>query len=252
MLIRLAVIRRCLSKKKWSDGIDIRQLSGEEWLRLVAGETTVTTFAGWCARCRTPEYSPRPCSHCGGELLLFDEQFWHQIGHKIKRTLQKDRSLLSRVKYERESLYDITPTFPASLEWLLKSWTQAPRPPHHPVNPRTHYLVANWVSSLRRLNLSHEEIIEVFIKDDFPDGRFERQGKDFAKIPGEDLRKLGEGFRQAVGGNIPSSARDLSEMWRTIHWVDRQRNTPMARLRGQRVRHRKPAEHSVAAPMLER
>jgi hypothetical protein len=248
LLVRLAVFRRRLSKRKWSDGIDVRQLSGEEWLRLLVGETTVAAFVGWCARCRTSEYRAKPCNHCGGELLRFDEQFWHQISRKIQRTLQKDRTLLSRVKSERESLYGTTrtPTFPRSLEWLLKSWTEAPRPSHQPFDPQTHYLVANWISSLRRLGLSNEEIIEVFNKDDFPDDHFERQGKDYAKIPGEELRKLGKAFRQAVG-DVPCSARDLSEMWRTVQWVDRQRTVPMARLRGERVRDRKPSRDLVAA-----
>jgi hypothetical protein len=132
--VRLAVLRHRLSKKKWSDGIDVRQLSGEEWLRLLVGEATVAAFVGWCARCRTLEYRAKPCTHCGGELLRFDEQFWHQISRKIQQTLQKDRTFLSRVKSERENLYGTThtPTFPRSLEWLLKSWTQAPRPSHRP------------------------------------------------------------------------------------------------------------------------
>jgi hypothetical protein len=252
LLVRLAVLRRRLSKKQWSDGIDVGQLSGAEWLRLLAGETTLAAFVGWCAICRTVNCRETTCRHCGAEkIVLFDEQFWHAVGRKIQRTLQKDRTLLSLVKSERESLYGKTPVFPASLDWLLKLWMEAPRPPHQRFNPKIQYLVANWISSLQRVGLSNEEIIEVLNKDDFPDGPFERQGKDYAGIPGEELRKMGAAFRRAVK-NVPSSARDLSEMWRTRQWVGRQRTAPMARLRGERVRIRKPAGDSVTEPMVVR
>ena len=242
VLAWVGALRRRMSKKKWSDGIDVRALSGEKWLRLVTAETNMAAFVGWCARCRTVKCREHTCHQCGGELLLFDEQFWSQIGCKIQRALQKDRTLLSQVKSERESLYGTkcNPMFPASLEWLSPLWKQTSPPPHQPFAPKVHYQVANWIESLRRLGLSKEEIIEVLNKDDFPNGQFERQGKDFAKIPGEKLRKLGKAFRQAVG-DVPSSARDLSEMWRTITWVDRQRTVPMARLRGERVRKRNSA-----------
>jgi hypothetical protein len=236
-------LRRRMNKKKWSKGIDLHTLSGVEWLRLLTGETNLAGLVGWCARCRSGTCREDTCPRCGMELLIFDEQFWSQIGHKIRRALQKDRTLLFRVKSDRENLYGTKhkPIFPASLEWLLKLWEQTSRPPHQPFKPRVHYLVANWIASLRQLGLSKEEIIEVLNKDDFPNGQFERQGKDYAKIPGEELRKLGETFRQVVG-DVPSSVRDLSEMWRTMQWVDRQRSVPMARLRGERVRKRDRAE----------
>ena len=73
----------------------------------------------------------------------------------------------------------------------------------------------------------------------FPEGSGRWQGKDYAKIPGEELRTLGEGIRGAVG-DIPGSALDLPEMGRTMAWVDRQRTVPMARLQGERVRKRNP------------
>jgi DNA-binding transcriptional MerR regulator len=241
VLARLAARQRCMGKRRWSDGIDIRRLSGEEWLRLLTGETNMAAFVGWCASCRTGKCRETTCLHCGEALLLFDEQFWFKIGRKIRLALQKDRTLLSRVKSERESLYGTryTPMFPAALEWLLNSWERAPRPPHRSFDPKAHYLVANCIESLQRLGRSKEEIIEVLSKDDFPDGQFEPQGRDYAKIPGMDLRRLGEGIRRAVG-DIPGSALDLSEIGRTMPWVDRQRSVPMARLQGERVRKRNP------------
>jgi hypothetical protein len=239
VLARLVARQRCMGKKKWSDGIDVCRLSGEEWLRLLTGETNMAAFTGWCVRCRTGKCRETTCLHCGEALLLFDEQFWFQIGHKIRLALQKDRTLLSRVKSERESLYGTRhqPMFPGSLEWLFKSWEKALRSPYQPFDPKAHYLAANCIESLQRLDLSKEEIIDVLSTTEFPNGQFERQGKDYAKIPGEELRALGEGIRRAVG-DIPGSALDLSEMGRTMAWVDRQRAVPMARLRGEPVRKR--------------
>jgi hypothetical protein len=239
VLTRLGARQCRMGKKKCSDGIDVRRLSGKEWLRLLTGETNVAALTGWCVRCRTVMCRETTCLHCGAEIVLFDEQFWHQIGRKIQRTLRMDRTLLSQVKSEWESLYgsNFKPTFPPPLEWLLQLWEQTLPPPHQPFAPKVHYQVANWIESLRRLGLSKGEIIEVLSTADFPDGQVERQGKDYAKIPGEDLRKLGELFRKTVG-DLPSSVKDLSEMWRTMKWVDRQRTVPMARLQGERVRKR--------------
>lgn len=245
-------IRR-MGKKEWCEGIDVRRLTGEQWLRLLTGETNMGGFVGWCANCRTGKCRETTCLQCGAALLLFDEPFWCRTGHKVRLALQKDRTLLSRVKSERESLYRnrCQPMFPASLEWLLKAWEQAPRPPHRSFDPHAHYLATNSIGSLRRLGLSKEESIDVLSTDDFPDGQFERQGKDYAGIPGEDLRKLGEEFRRAVG-DVPGSALDLGEMGRSMAWVDRQRAVPMARLNGERVRKRNPVRvksgHELCEP----
>ena len=243
-LARLIAHQRRMGKKKWFDGIDIRRLSGEEWLRLLSGETNMAAFVGWCAQCRTGKCREKICHHCGAKLLLFDEEFWCQIGRKIQRALRRDSTLLSQVKCERESLYSTPnkPTFPSPLDWLSTAWEHTPRPPHHPFDPKVHYLVANWVESLRRAGLSKEEISEVLSTDDFPDGQFERKGKGYANIPGEELRKVGAEFRRAVG-YIPGSVLDCSEMSRTIRWVNRQRTVPMARLKGERVRKRNFAEN---------
>ena len=241
LALRPAFQRRT-NKKKWSGGIDLPTLSGEEWLRLVV-ETNMDVLAGWCPRCRAGECDREKCQRCGAALVKFDEPFWCQIGRKIRRAMHKDRALLSRVKSDRESLYGTQhkPTFPTQLKWLFNSWEQAPRPPHQSFNPKVHYLVANRIASLQKLGLSKEEIIEVLSTADFPDGPVERQGKNFAGISGEDLRKLGEDFRRAVG-YVPGSVLDLSEMWRTMTWVNRQRTVPMARLRGERVRRRSSAK----------
>src|SRR5690242_7304556 len=144
ILVRLAALRRCLSKKKWSDGIGVRRLSGEEWIRLLTGETNMGAFVGWCERCRTGKCREKTCHHCGAKLLLFDEQFWARIGRKIRRVLQKDKALLSRVKSEWESLYGMKhkPTFPPPLEWLHTLWEQTSPPPHSPFAPQVHYQVA--------------------------------------------------------------------------------------------------------------
>jgi four helix bundle protein len=119
-------IRR-MGKKEWCQGIDVRRLTGEQWLRLLTGETNMGGFVGWCTKCRTGKCRETTCLHCGTALLLFDEPFWCRTGHKIRVALQKDRTLLARVKSERESLYRhrCHPMLPAPLEWLLKAWEHA-------------------------------------------------------------------------------------------------------------------------------
>ena len=242
VLARLIARQRRMGKKKWSDGIDIRRLSGEEWLRLLSGETNMAAFVGWCVQCRTGKCREKICHHCGAELLLFDEEFWRQIGREIQRVLRMNRTLLSQVKSERESLYGTkhTPTFPPPLAWLLTLWEQTLPPPHQPFAPKVHYQVANWIDSLRRLGLSKQEIIDVLGESDLPDGRSMGTRQDYAKLFHADLLTLREEFRRAVG-SLPGSVNDLSEMGRTTQWVDRQRTVPMARLKGERVRKRNAA-----------
>jgi hypothetical protein len=241
-VLRPAVQRR-MSKKKWSDGVDLRTLSGAEWLRLLTGETNMVALIGWCGQCRVGECYQESCSRCGEALILFDEPFWVQIGRKIRRALQTNRALLSQVKRERESLYGTKhqPTFPAPLAWLHALWEETSPPPHQPFVPKIHYQVANWIESLRQLGLSKEEIIEVLGDGELPDGLTTRTRQDYAKLPHADLLMLRKEFRRTVG-SLPGSVKSLPEMWRTIKWVDRQRTAPMARLRGERVRERNSAE----------
>lgn len=241
VLAWLVACERRMGQKKWADGIDVRRLSGEEWLRLLTGETNMAALVGWCARCRTGKCFETNCLHCGAALLLFDKPFWLQIGRKIRLALQQDSTLLSCVKNDRANLYGTKyqPKFPVSLEWLLNAWEQAPPPPHRAFAPKAHYLVANCTASLQSLGLSTEESIDVLTTVDFPNGQFTRQGKNYAKLPGEDLRTMGEGIRGVVG-TLPDSALDVSEIKRSMAWVNRQRSVPMARLKGERVRKRNP------------
>ena len=245
VLARLVACQRRMSQKKWADGIDIRRLSGREWLRLLTGETNMAALVGWCARCRTGKCFETTCLHCGAALLLFDKPFWLQIGRKIRLALQEDRTLLSCVKRDRERLYGTKhkPKFPASLEWLLNSWEEAPPPSHRAFDPKAHYLVANCTASLQSVGLSTEESIDVLTTAEFPNGQFQRQGKDYAKLRGEDLRTMGEGIRGVVG-DLSDSAFDVSEVKRSMTWVNRQRSVPMARLQGERVRKRNPVRVS--------
>lgn len=233
-----------MSKKKWSSGIDIRMLSGEEWLRFLTGETNMAAFVGWCVSCRVGECYQDTCTRCGGALSIFDEPFWLMIGSKIRRTLQKHRSLLARIKSDRENLYGAKykPVFPHSLEWLFTEWEQTMAPPHQPFAPHVHYQVANWIASLRRLGLSKLEIIEVLGDSDLPVGLNTGKRQDYANLPYADLLTLRKEFRR-VFENLPGSVTDLSEMGRTLRWVGRQRTFPMARLRGERVRERNASEN---------
>ena len=203
----------------------------------------MAAFVGWCASCRVGECYGETCRRCGVALTLFNEPFWSQIGRKIRRALQKNRTLLSRVKSDRESLYGTKhqPTFPAPLEWLHTLWEQPSPPPHQPFVPQVHYQVANWIQYLQRLGLSKQEIIEVLADSDLPDSLNTGIRQDYANLPRADLLILRKEFRRTVG-SLPGSVKDLSEMWRTLRWVERQRTVPMARLNGERVRERKSAE----------
>jgi hypothetical protein len=91
------------------------------------------------------------------------------------------------------------------------------------------------------MGLSKEEIIEVLGESELSDGPNREKRKDYGKLSKADLLQLRMKFSQSVGG-LPSSVKGLPEMWRTTTWVDRQRTTPMARLRGERVRERNSAE----------
>ena len=244
-LLTQVVVRHVLamSKTKWSSGIEIRTLSGEEWLRLLTGETNMVVLIGWCGHCRVGECYQETCSRCGEALILFGEPFWAQVGRKIRRTLQKNRTVLSRIKSDRESLYGTQhqPTFPAPLDWLRILWAKTSLPPHQPFASHVHYQVANRVGCLRRLGLSKGEIIEVLGHNYLPAGRDTGTRQEYAKLPLADLITLRKEFRQAIV-SLPGSVKDLSEMGRTIRWVDRQRTAPMARLRGERVRERNSSE----------
>ena len=243
VVARYVALQRRMSKKKWSAGIDLHPLSGEGWLRLLTGETNMTALVGWCVRCRDGEWYQDTCQRCGVALVKFDEQSWSWIGDKIRWALRKDRTLLSRIKSDRESLYGTKhqPTFPVPLEWLHTLWEQTLPPPHQPFVPQVHYKVANWIQFLQRLGLSKEEIIEVLGDSDLPDSLNTGIRQDYANLPRAGLLILRKEFRRTVG-SLPGSVKDLSEMWRTLRWVERQRIVPMARLNGERVRERKSAE----------
>lgn len=243
VVARLAACQRRMGKKKWSDGIDIHRLSGEQWLRLMTGETNMAALAGWCGICRGGESHREVCQRCGTKLTHFNDLFWSQISSKIRRALRNNRVLLSRIKSERESLYGTMhqPTFPAPLEWLRILWEKTSAPPHQPFVPRVHYQVANWIDSLRRLGLSKGALIEVLGDADLPAGLDTGKKQDYAKLPLKDLLTIRTEFRRTVG-SLPGSVNDLSEMGRTIQWVARQRTVPMARLNGERVRKRHDAE----------
>ena len=88
---------------------------------------------------------------------------------------------------------------------------------------------------MQKLGLSKEEIVDIMADEDFLDGAVKRGKKDYANIPVEGLRKLRPDFRKIVG-EIPGNVLHLEEIWRTTEWVDRQRQDPMARLSGERVR----------------
>ena len=228
-----------ISEKLAVTGVNPLDLSGSGWLRLLASGLNLAAFVGWCPRCRAGELVGPRCRACAAELVRFDESFWIKVGKRIRRALTKDRALVRLAKAEWESLYGTQrkPSFPGQLKWLAKAWEDVQKPSHRPFSPKLHYQVANWVRSMQKLGLSKGEIVDIMAGEDFSDGPIKRGRKDYANIPGEELRKLREGFQQ-IAGKIPGNLLNLEEIWRTMKWVDRQRQDPMARLRGERVRKR--------------
>ncbi len=228
-----------LGEANCRDFVQLLKLNGRQWLRLLASETNLASFAGWCKQCGAGERAGEVCRWCGARLVQFDDKFWDRVGKKIRRALIKDRALIRKAKAEWENLYgdQRKPCFPGQLKWVVKVWEEAPKPPHRPFSPKLHYQVANWVSSLQRLGLSKEEIVDTMAGGDFLDDLVKSGRKDYANIPGEELRKLHDVFRKIVGG-IPGNVLNLEEIWRTVKWVDRQRQDPVIRLSGERVRDR--------------
>ena len=233
----LKVITEDLGEGNSGDFVQLLKLDGKQWLRLLASETNLASFAGWCEQCGAGERTGDICRWCGARILKFDDKFWGRVGKKIRRALSKDRGLIRRVKAEWENLNgdQRKPSFPGQLEWVAKVWEEAPKPANRPFSPKLHYQVANWVSSLQRLGLSKEEIVDIMAGGDFLDGPVKSGRKDYANIPGEELRKLHDAFRKIVG-YVPGNVLNLEEIWRTTKWVGHQRQDPMARLIGERVR----------------
>jgi hypothetical protein len=225
--------------------INIIALDGKQWLRLMT-EMNLASYATWCEGCRAPyqirvegEEILQNCPMCGGTLLPLGEGFWRKISEKVRMSVRKDRSLIPKVKAEWESLWQgiqnkpqQQPQFPASLSWLNDQWEKARRPVGGPsLNVQRRYGIANWYQDFKELGLTNGEIIDVMSGTDFPDGPFKIGKRDYANIPGQDLRKLGECFKQSLG-----TVSDPVELYRIRRWVYRQRKKPMARLRGERVR----------------
>jgi hypothetical protein len=221
---------------------DLLKLTGEEALRLLASGLNVTALAGWCEQCCAAELSDTHCSLCQRPLVKLDSAFWHKAREKIRRALANNRTLLPEVKAAWKNLYGDRhqPKFPAELEWLARAWTNAGNPPHRPFDPKPHYNVTNWVRRLQARGLSQEEIIDVMdgtFDEDTREGPITLGKKNYANIPVQELRTLRLQFKEMMG-YVPGSLLNREEMWRTLEWVDRQRENPMARLTGERVRKR--------------
>ncbi len=219
--------------------VNLERLSGESWVRLLT-EMNMGNLAGWCAQCEGGEVQERMmCQDCGASLLVFDPPFWKRVGVKIRRAIKRDRTLLSRVKAEWETLNGSrrTPSFPGQLEWLITAWQRVGKPAGRPFEVSVHYRLANWIADLRALGLSNEEIVDILGEEDLPDGPIKRGRKDYANLPGKKLRELREGVKRSLG-YLPGGALHLEELWRIVKWVERQRDVPMARLRGERIRAR--------------
>jgi hypothetical protein len=222
--------------RKPTGAVDVRTLSGGEWLRLLASETIMVTFTGWCPSCRSGATRHEiTCGYCGHALLAIDDAFWNTVGRKIRQAIRHQKFLMNQIKAERENLYWIArqPQFPAQLGWLASLWAQTRGVPHAPFDARRHYSLANVLRDIRGLGVSREQLIEA-LKDEEPSsaGIRKNRKKKNGSLTEEFLRQVKELF---VGffGYMGHCER---EWRRTMKWVDRQRDVPMARLRGERPR----------------
>jgi hypothetical protein len=225
-----------ITGRKSTGAVDVRTLSGSEWLRLLASETDMTKFTGWCPSCRSGFTRHEiTCGYCGHALLAIDDAFWNTVGGKIRQAIRHQKFLMNQTKAERENLYRIArqPQFPAQLGWLAGLWEQTRGVPHAPFDTRRHYSLANVLRDIRRLGVSREQLIEA-LKDEEPlsAGIPKNRKKKNGSLTEEFLRQVKDLF---VGffGYMGHCER---EWRRTMKWVDRQRDVPMARLRGERPR----------------
>lgn len=227
---------RRMRRRKLTGAVDIRTLSGSEWLRLIVLEVNMTSFTGWCSSCRDGAVRHETtCRNCGHSLLIFDDAFWNTSGEKIRRAIRQQRFLVNQIKAEWENRYGATrqPQFPAPLGWLASVWEHTGRAPHASFDVRRHYALANVLRDIRSLGLSKEILIVVLNDEELSKGQIPKQmKKKYRRFTIEFLCEMRDLF-VSFFGYTGHCERD----WRrTIKWVDRQRDLPMARLRGERPR----------------
>jgi len=225
-----------MRRRKPTGAVDVRTLSGGEWLRLLVSETSMVALTGWCPSCRSGATRHEiTCGYCGHALLAIDDAFWNTIGEKIRRAIRHQKFLVNQIKAERENLYGPArqPQFPAQLGWLASLWEQTRGVPHASFDARRHYSIANVLRDIRGLGVSRENLIEI-LKDEEPSsGRLpQNRKKKNGKFTKEVLREVKELFVGFFG----YTGHCEREWRRTIKWVDRQRDVPMSRLRGERPR----------------
>ena len=127
--------------------------------------------------------------------------------------------------------------FPSQLDWLRAMWTKGSRPASRPFNLRRHYELANSLHDLGGLGLSEDKVLDLLSVSKIPDGKFRLNEKGlFSKLQGQFLRTI----RDLLLNHFGTKRLHREELWRTKQWVKRQRLTPLARLRGERPRMRKP------------
>ena len=225
-----------MRRRKPTGAVDIRTLSGSEWLRLLVFEANMTAFTGWCPSCRGgATRQETTCGYCGHALLILDDALWNTIGEKILRAIRQQRFLMNQIKAEWGNLYGTIrqPQFPAQLGWLSSLWERTGGVPHASFDVRRHYALANVLRDICSLGLSREKLREVLKDEELSNDRIaHNRKKTNGKFKLEFLRQMKELFIGFFG----YSGHCEREWRRTIKWVDRQRDVPLARLRGERPR----------------
>ena len=175
----------------------------------------------------------------GSVRFVLDDEFWERASVRIKRAIRLDKMLLRSVKAEWESMRagreSPLPTppypFPKPLSWLAEAWTRAVLPSNRPPKTGNYYRMSFLIERLRDFGLTHSEILDILNDPPIRDGPVKAGRKDYANIPGADLRKLSEMFWQSVG-----PPPDEAELWRVMNWVRRRKGSLLMRISGERMK----------------
>lgn len=123
-------------KPRW---VLLKDLSGEEWLRLLCTGPPLGIEDVQCLQCRSVSPKTNTCPVC--EEGNFFSPDWEKISSRIRRACRRDKSLLGKVKFEhvdflgpeyREHLGTLLPVFHGPLTWLTEALKHARRPAWRP------------------------------------------------------------------------------------------------------------------------
>lgn len=238
-------------------------LNGEQILNALLW-TSIGLYVAYCKQCEIGFDDERDlCFGCGGPSTPLDDAFWSKVSDKIGRAYKKERALISRCKAEYKSNFGpnsaIKPGFisslPRALSWLKDVWERADRPEGRPTDIRKRYFITWWLKTLTNLGepipqkdgsvslkpMSFSEAVDLlngFYPEEGMIGKTPRGRKrTYGNLPTKELRKLHGIFvkqYQKMFNDPPHL--DEREVMRIYKWVNKQREDPTSRIRGEKLR----------------